>query len=154
MNVPDEALLDWPDGDVPVLQYRVWMLVERKISTFFLLLITTLISYSVWVSLQDIYLAIIAFLLLLFTIRNCFFPIYYEMNAEGISRWIFGVKQYLSWNDILSYDIYDRGIMIYRQKDRFFLAPFRGRFIPVPAIFRREVIARFRFFAGKPYDET
>lgn len=151
MNVAENTSYDWPDGDIPVLKYRVWAIFERKISSFFLLATTLLLTYQVWLSLGAIYIAVVVFLLLLSMFRRCFFPIHYEMNAEGISRWLFGIKQYLAWNDILSYDVLDNGMMIYRQKDRYFLAPFRGRFVPVPKHLHREVEARFRFFAGRPY---
>jgi hypothetical protein len=77
------------------------------------------------------------------------FPLSFELNVDGVTRWRLGAKQFVAWSDIHAYDVLDHGIILLPQGDRYFLAPFRGRFIPVPKELLKDVEARFQFFSRK-----
>jgi len=137
------------DAVTSVLRYRVWPLVEWKTTSFFFLAVLSLLTYTVWLSLDDWRVALAVPLLLLVSIRSSLFPQSFELNVDGVTRWRLGARQFLAWSDIHSYDVLDHGIILLPQGDRYVLAPFRGRFIPVPKALLKEVEAKFRFFANR-----
>ncbi len=143
----DETTL--PNSDLPVVQYRIWSLWERKLTSLVLLSLIFGLTFAVYVSTEKTYLALAAGILLLGSVGRMFVPMQFEMTTEGITRWTLGYRRSFPWADIHSYVLQEEGILILPHRIRYPLDAFRGVFIPIPQKYRIAVQRRFLFFVEK-----
>jgi len=132
--------------DQPVIQYRVWSLWERKLSSLVLLSLTTGLVLAVYHLTGKTHLAVAASVLLLGSIWRLFVPMQFELSADGITQWVFGYRRTIPWPEIRSYVIQKEGILILPHRTRYPLDAIRGIFIPIPQKYRIAVQRRFLFF--------
>lgn len=110
----------------------------------FILSVTFMMTYLAWLSLGSWLLTIGVFAIQVASLRSSLFPVMFEMNTVGITRWRLGVKQFIPWSNIYSYRVLDQGIIVLPPGHPYYLAPFRSIFIAVPRSLRKEVAARFQ----------
>lgn len=137
------------ETDLPVIQYRIWTLWDRKGTTLLILFSTGILCAAVYFSTEKVLLCIISAVLLLGSVWRIFIPLQYELTTTGIIRWTFGRRRDIPWSEIRSYVIQEEGILILPHRNRYPLDAFRGLFIPVPKRYRVPVHRRFTAFAVK-----
>jgi len=144
MVFQDEAVLTLMDQ--PVIQYRIWSLWERKLSSLVILFLTTGLVLAVYHLTGKMHLAIAACVLLLGSLWRLFVPMQFELSAEGMTQWVFGYRRTILWSEIRAYVIQKEGILILPHRTRYPLDAIRGIFIPIPKKYRIAVQRRFLFF--------
>jgi len=127
------------------LIYTVWMLFDRKVPAVFLLFTAIIVSIFVWFKAGSVLLALAAFALFLLPLLPMFFPVQYELNADGV---LIGgiIRRRMNWHEIYRYDVRQNGVLLLPQREHFILEAFNGIFLPVPEELMPEVIYRLRFF--------
>ncbi len=138
-----------PNTDLPVVQYRIWSLWERKLTSLVLLSLTFGLTFAVYVITGKAYLAFAVGILLLGSAGRMFVPMQFELTTEGITRWTLGYRRTFPWNEIRSYVFQEEGILILPHRIRYPLDALRGVFIPIPQKYRIAVQRRFLFFLEK-----
>lgn len=133
----------------PVIQYRVWTLIDRKWTSFTILFITSLLTFAVYHATGKLHLAFVVLIMLLGGAWRVFIPMQFELSSEGIIRWTLGHRRDIAWPEICSYTVQEDGILILPHRRRYPLDAFRGLFIPVPKKFRAQVQRRFAMYALK-----
>ena len=135
--------------DQPVIQYRIWSLWERKLTSLAILALTAGLSFAVHYITGKPYLAVVACLLLLGSVWRLFIPMQFEFSTEGISRWTLGYRRTILWSDIRAYAFQEEGILLLPHTVRYPLDAMRGFFIPIPLKYRIAVQRRFLSYIEK-----
>ncbi len=147
MSKSEEYLLD--DDDLPILQYRVWSLLDQKMTSGTILALTLILSGVVYLATDQVHLAVAAFLLLVVSAWRILVPMQFELTADGITRWTLGYHRFIAWSEIGSYGLQEEGVLILPHRRRYPLDAIRGIFIPIPKPYRPGVQRRLQYFVDK-----
>ena len=132
--------------DQPVIQYRIWSLWERKLSSLVIFSLIAGLTLAVYHLTGKTHLAVASCVLLLGSVWRLFVPMQFELSADGITEWVFGYRRTILWQEIRSYVIQKEGILTLPHRTRYPLDAVRGIFIPIPKKYRIAVQRRFLFF--------
>jgi len=132
--------------DQPVIQYRIWSLWERKLSSLVILFLTVALTLAIYRLTDKTHLAVAACALLLGSVWRLFIPMQFELSSDGITQWVFGYRRTIHWREVRSYVIQKEGILILPHRTRYPLDAIRGIFIAIPQEYRIAVQRRFLFF--------
>lgn len=139
-----------PNGtDLHVVRYKFWALFDRKLTCFAIFSLTVLLSLTVYLATEKIYLTFVVFGLLIGSVIPLFLPMQFEITANGIARWTLGYRQDILWSEIRSFVLQEEGILLLPNSVRYPLDAFHGIFIPIPKKYRIIAQRRFLYYMEK-----
>ncbi|MDR3111317.1 MAG: hypothetical protein LBU65_16735 [Planctomycetaceae bacterium] len=137
------------DDELRALHYYSWMLIDEKLVSAFLITVIISLCIIVWYVTASAAASATVFAILLLTVWRMLVPTHFEINADGIARWNFGRRRLIHWQEIKSYEIQRKGIMLMPGNEHYPLEPFHSIFIPIPEELEAEFRSRLRFFVDK-----
>ena len=98
---------------------------------------------------QQVYLALLAPVVLAAALWRFFLPVEFELGAEGVEQRVFGRRRCIRWQQIRRYEVCSAGVLLLPGDDRSALAPFRGLYLPF-STHRQQVLAHVHHYLGRP----
>ena len=100
--------------------------VLHKIKAIFSGIIILLFGYVVFIGFQSIYWSLLSVIILIYSLSQFYFPIYYSISKKGIKKkFIFG-NYSMDWTDIKRFSKNNRGGILYNRAKQSFLDYFSG----------------------------
>lgn len=94
------------------------------------------------------HLALLALAALAAALWRFFVSVVFELNADGVNRWVFGRHKLIAWRAIRRYEVCSTGVLLLPFSDRCPMDSFRGLFMPW-ASHRHEVLAHLRYYLDR-----
>ena len=96
----------------------------------------------------ETHLALLAVAALSVALWRFFLPTSFELNAEGVSQWLFGRRRRIPWRDIRRYQVCSSGVLLLPRADACPLDAYRGLYLPW-AKHRPEVLAHVHYYLDR-----
>ena len=145
----DEFDLAESHGPPPAVQWRSWPLGESLPGA--VLVAAALLGGGAavrWVTGQT-HLALVAAALLAVALWRFFLPVWYELNAEGVSQWVLGRPRRIPWRNVRRYEVCSSGVLLLPRADACPLDVCRGLYLPWGK-HRQEVLAHVHYYVDRP----
>ena len=133
----------------PSIQWRVWPLAESLPAA--VLVSAGLLGGGAavrWVTGQT-HLALVAVAVLAIALWRFFLPVWFELNSEGVSQWVFGRPRRIAWRKIRRYEVCSSGVLLLPRADARPLDVCRGLYLPWGK-HRSEVLAHVHYYLDRP----
>ncbi len=134
-------------GAPPTIRWRSWPLADHPLLGLAVAGAWIALGWLIWWLTAAPHLAAIATAALAAAGWRFYVPEAFELNAEGINRWVLGRHRCIPWQAVSRFEIYPSGVLVLPYRDRAPMDVFWAMFVP----WRRNrelVLAHFRYHAG------
>lgn len=128
----DTVIYDSLELDSPpeAIIWRSWPLGDKPLGGSIVLVALAVAGAGVqWVTGRT-HFALLAMAVLSITLWRFFLPVTFELNADGVSQWLFSRHKQISWQTIYRYEICTNGVLLLPFADRCPMDSFRGLYLP------------------------
>ena len=133
----------------PSLRWRSWPLAESWSAAILVAVGLLGAGAAVRWATAATHLALLAMAALAVALWRFFLPTSFELNAEGVSQWLFGRRRRIPWRDIRRYQVCSSGVLLLPQADACPLDAYRGLYLPWGK-HRPEVLAHVHYYLDRP----
>jgi len=136
-------------GPPPSVQWRSWPLRDGVLGATVVVGALAGAGVSVWSLTAKVHLALLAAAVLAIALWRFFLPVWFELNSEGVSQFVFGRRRRVPWRGIRRYEVCASGVLLLPHADPCPLDACRGLYLPWGEN-RQEVLAQVRYYLDRP----
>lgn len=144
-----QANLSEHERPPPPVQWRSWPVRESFPTALAILGGMTLAGVLVGWLTGRTHLALLAVAVLGAAMWRFFVPTLFELNANGVSRWVLGRYRRIPWREIRRYQVCSTGVLLLPTADSRPTDAFRGLYLPWGKR-RGEVLAQIHYYLDRP----
>lgn len=122
------------------MEWTIHPLKKNTTKSVFLIAFIILICLLTYLTFNNVLFAIMAFALLIISMRQFFVRTYYKLDAEGVMINSLGNQKKHHWNYFKSFDEDKNGILLSPFKDKSYLENFRGVYLILPENERPQIL--------------
>jgi len=139
----------WPREPPPAVRWRSWPLRENVLGGLGVVVALSAAWLGIhWIT-EQTHLALLAAVVLAVALWRFFLPTWFELNADGVSQWLFGRCRRIPWRAIRRYEVCSAGVLLLPHADRCPMDPLRGLYLPWGSR-RDEVLAQVQYYLDRP----
>lgn len=97
-----------------------------KKKTIFSGIIILFFGYIVFISFQSLYWSIFSVIILIFSLKQFYFPVHYSVSNKGIKKKYILGEIFRDWSEVKRFSKNKRGGILYRRSEKSFLDHFTG----------------------------
>jgi len=143
-NVPKNPLVADEDEPPPLVRWRSWPIADKPLQAIFLMAGLIAVGMVAYRTTNRMHLAVLAAAVLAAALWRFFLPVMYEVNADGVNRWLFGRHRRIPWGEVRHYEVSSTGVLLLPCQRRSAIDVVRGEFVPWGS-HRDEVLAQIRY---------
>lgn len=132
----------------PTVRWQSWPLADHPLIGLAVVGAWIALGWLVWRLTGAMHLAAIAAGAVAAAGWRFYIPEAYELNAEGINRWVLGWHRSVAWQAVGRFEVYPSGVLVLRHRDRSPMDVFWAVFVPWGEN-RELVLAHFRYHVGQ-----
>lgn len=136
-------------GPPPSVQWRSWPLRDSVWGATGVVGSLAGAGVGVWSLTAKTHLALLAVAVLAIALWRFFLPVWFELNSEGVSQFVFGRRRRVPWKGVRHYEVCPSGVLLLPHADPCPLDACRGLYLPWGKN-RQEVLAQVRYYLDRP----
>jgi len=119
-----------PPEPPPAIRWRSWPLRESLVTAAVLLVGLLAAGATIhWIT-AETHLALLAVGALSAALWRFFLPTWFELNPEGVNRWLLGRHRRIPWREIRRYKVCSTGVLFLPHPEARPADAFRGLYLP------------------------